>query len=570
LRRLSIFVAIIAFGISLHVLAPASARERWPQVKPAEKSKALSALRANGSTLNRSAGTTTPIASYSFDDGVGGPDAQGWIAAEAWAEEAPLFHVDDFAGLGGAYQPLAGSKSLWCGIAFDPEVCPDSVSYPGYGNDWLQFFESVPFAVTGDVTVEFIARYDTEPTYDFVYLEYLTKTGAWELLDEFDGQGVASASLTVPADSLDGSVKLRFLFDSDPIYSDEDNQYDTEGAVVIDNISVSDAGGVVDFQDFEAELTGALQTADGDWTAHIYEPMGIYAALFDGTGVLQEDTLITNTTHFWGFYDGSTTDYSCRGHSEQLSVPQVDMLPEGIWSENFRDYVHNRVSSPVLAIDGDALRAENKQIRIEAEVYSDLHPNDAVYFDVNARFMIGGCWTPWQKDMFVHAEDTKVWLLHQEDFVIPEGATHLQVSLNVHDMCHIWCNTFYTPCHSHAPLFDNVAITAVLDESVIVGTGDVPDAASKWTLHQNVPNPFNPVTTISYDVPAGGGAVSLAVYDVAGRLVRTLVSGAQDEGRRQVSWDGRDGLGQAMSSGVYFYRLKAGDAVHTRKMLLLK
>jgi hypothetical protein len=89
-------------------------------------------------------------------------------------------------------------------------------------------------------------------------------------------------------------------------------------------------------------------------------------------------------------------------------------------------------------------------------------------------------------------------------------------------------------------------------------------------LRQNVPNPFNPSTRIAYDVPAGGAWVRLDVYDVAGRRVRTLVSARQSPGTKQVEWDGRNDGGAAVSSGVYFYRLRANGLVETQRMVLTK
>ena len=92
-----------------------------------------------------------------------------------------------------------------------------------------------------------------------------------------------------------------------------------------------------------------------------------------------------------------------------------------------------------------------------------------------------------------------------------------------------------------------------------------------FSLAPNFPNPFNPATTISFAVPEGsGGGISLKVYDIRGRLVRTLVEGEHAPGSYSVFWDGRDETGASTSSGVYFYRLTAGDFAATRKMVLLK
>jgi hypothetical protein len=93
-------------------------------------------------------------------------------------------------------------------------------------------------------------------------------------------------------------------------------------------------------------------------------------------------------------------------------------------------------------------------------------------------------------------------------------------------------------------------------------------------LAQNVPNPFNPLTSIAYGVPAQGGAatleVELDVFDVRGRLVRRLVRGRQAPGTHRALWDGRDEQGGRVRSGVYLYRLRAGGSTLSRKMLLVQ
>ena len=72
-----------------------------------------------------------------------------------------------------------------------------------------------------------------------------------------------------------------------------------------------------------------------------------------------------------------------------------------------------------------------------------------------------------------------------------------------------------------------------------------------------------------YDLPSSGH-VTLEVFDVQGRLIRTLVDAVQDRGPHTTVWDGRDAAGRELSSGVYFYRLKMAGIEETRKMLLLK
>ena len=90
-----------------------------------------------------------------------------------------------------------------------------------------------------------------------------------------------------------------------------------------------------------------------------------------------------------------------------------------------------------------------------------------------------------------------------------------------------------------------------------------------FELRQNSPNPFNPSTRIRFTVPEDA-KVSLVVYDVAGREVRTLVNGSRPANHYEVEWDGKDNRGESVSSGVYFYRLQAGKHVQTKKMMVLK
>jgi hypothetical protein len=90
-----------------------------------------------------------------------------------------------------------------------------------------------------------------------------------------------------------------------------------------------------------------------------------------------------------------------------------------------------------------------------------------------------------------------------------------------------------------------------------------------YGLGQNYPNPFNPWTTISYQLPERV-FVSLKVYNVLGELVRTLQEGKRPAGRYTVQWDGQGNSGRSVASGVYFYRITAGNFSKTGKMLLIR
>jgi flagellar hook assembly protein FlgD len=99
------------------------------------------------------------------------------------------------------------------------------------------------------------------------------------------------------------------------------------------------------------------------------------------------------------------------------------------------------------------------------------------------------------------------------------------------------------------------------------GEGQVPDGGVR--LGRNYPNPFNPSTTITFEIPARSH-VNLSIYDIQGRPVRTVTDRVMPEGPQEVVWDGRDELGKGVSSGVYFCRLTALDRTLTRKMVLIR
>ncbi len=113
---------------------------------------------------------------------------------------------------------------------------------------------------------------------------------------------------------------------------------------------------------------------------------------------------------------------------------------------------------------------------------------------------------------------------------------------------------------------DDIAVTS---SSTGVDDGDPTVAAPEFTLRQNAPNPFNPVTTIGYALPEAAH-VTISVYNVAGALVTTLVDAEEDAGSRAVVWDGTNGQGRKVGSGVYLYRMTAGSFTDERVMVLLK
>ena len=90
-----------------------------------------------------------------------------------------------------------------------------------------------------------------------------------------------------------------------------------------------------------------------------------------------------------------------------------------------------------------------------------------------------------------------------------------------------------------------------------------------FALHQNYPNPFNPTTQIQYDLPEDQ-FVNIAICDVMGRNIRTLMNVDQTAGYHSIHWDARNDMGEGVAAGMYIYIIQAGEFRATKKMVLLK
>jgi hypothetical protein len=253
------------------------------------------AMQAYGSAAAQS---TTWLAFYTFDNG---PNCvtEGWISVDVTGQTHDFWHVDDFADLGGGdfgrLVPLEGNQSMWCGARPDLGdiwLC-GYATLPGYGNNWNQALCSETcLSVTKDVVISFSAAWDAETSYDITLLEVDNCDDAWlEIygnLGVWDSHGTDTLSIAV-ADSLhSGALRFRFHFLSDGAWDDGDGLWNTDGAFMLDELSVTDSvGTVVAYEDFEDESVGE-NDAD-DWISCTPSGYGDFAALYKGINVVQED-----------------------------------------------------------------------------------------------------------------------------------------------------------------------------------------------------------------------------------------------------------------------------------------
>ncbi|MBQ33383.1 MAG: hypothetical protein CMG32_00765 [Candidatus Marinimicrobia bacterium] len=93
--------------------------------------------------------------------------------------------------------------------------------------------------------------------------------------------------------------------------------------------------------------------------------------------------------------------------------------------------------------------------------------------------------------------------------------------------------------------------------------------STTFALHPAYPNPFNPITTLRYNLPEQA-QVTLTIYDLMGREVTRLVNTTQEPGFKSVQWNATNSFGKPVSAGVYLYQVRAGEFVQTKKMVLLK
>ncbi len=140
------------------------------------------------------------------------------------------------------------------------------------------------------------------------------------------------------------------------------------------------------------------------------------------------------------------------------------------------------------------------------------------------------------------------------DPLAPAGTYNFRITTSGNDPINV--------THQLGIVIDVISTPTGVDESDVLSSG-------KFALHSNEPNPFNPMTKIAFDLPLQRH-VTLSVFDVAGRRVKTLVDGVLPAGRHELSWRGQDDSGHDVGSGVYFLRMEAGAFSENVKMTLVR
>ena len=188
-----------------------------------------------------------------------------------------------------------------------------------------------------------------------------------------------------------------------------------------------------------------------------------------------------------------------------------------------------------------------------------------IYYDND----LVGLQIQWRRNIKPDISHHNVYKGVYEDFV-PSESNHLASPIDTFffDVHWNWMPKVYYKVNAVDSAGNESAYSLLTYTDIYTGLDEV-DFPLISNLYQNYPNPFNPSTTIYFGLKTLSN-VDLRIFDVSGRLVRVLASGKFQAGEYRRIWDGKDSHGIPVASGVYFYRLVAGDFEQTRKMLLLR
>ena len=426
-------------------------------------------LRAEGEALLESMGMAPAAAAvdtycivwYDFEH----MDLQGWSIIDETAQIDTFFHVDDFAGLGGGdfgrLLPIEGTKSAWCGVrpGDDFYMCTWQ-SAPGYGNSWDQVLTTDSFSFTGLLTFSYHGVFDSEDDWDKTYVEYCAGED-WTEIMSVDGalDTVAIHMLPLPL----AATKLRFHFISDGSWSDHDGLFDTDGACIIDSITVADINGLIDFEDFESAAVGGHDTDFWHCRTGV-DPFGTYTGL--AANLQDKDPCGSNMRSQIVFFLGSpwmSDDYPgmpvtpfCAGGSyylppcQDITVvsPVIDMTRYSGSCDEVQD----------LDIPAGKL-PELGGVLYRFTVYRDLPLSNLVFYNWAVMNMVDGCPTQWRKRTSVYYGGDREYIQMSHDVSDLISSDQMQCRLTVFDLCDDWYGT-YGDCaeHTPAPYFDNVRV----------------------------------------------------------------------------------------------------------------
>ena len=175
--------------------------------------------------------------------------------------------------------------------------------------------------------------------------------------------------------------------------------------------------------------------------------------------------------------------------------------------------------------------------------------------------MINGRVLPWVQDS--STSDYVVWSnfeANQRDIFLIGTDGQIDTSFNI---------TPYNPSNTDDVIYIRELILSFRGNDNSSLSSRVELIPESFTLYQNYPNPFNPSTTIKYNLN-DNSYVNVAIYNVAGELVKTLFNGPQSKGKNILIWNAKNNENESVPGGLYIYSVSTENSIHGRKMMLLK
>ncbi len=472
---------------------------------------------------------------------------------------------------------ITGNYSMRCGLLAAEAAARNWASGSGYGNRWDETV-SRDFAYNGSgaVVLSYQYSYDLEVTYDFAYGQ-VTVGGTTSIFATYDNiaSGTANIDLT-PYVSGGGATPYRISFrmTSDFAYSDEDGSWPTAcGAMVLDNMSVV-GGGENYFTGFETREDGWAQ----DMTVpseHFFvenrQPLGSDVNVWGGGGLA-----------IWHIDNADQTGGPFDNRPRGVALEQADGLfdLEGNVNRGNAGDPYPGDTSNMLFDGGTTPNSNGHDAPSHASVALLTGNGDPITATMTGSWPAPTVllWSPnvWTTGVTVEVQIDGAGFAKVGTADLVLGATTIPSTLvqwlgRDRILAAVGLTGAATGFYDLVVFNPGGASVVVAAAFEVVGspTAINEPMPQQFALRPNYPNPFNPSTTIRYDV-ASRSHVTLRVYDVGGALVRTLVNGIQEPRSYSIEWDGRNEHGNAVSSGVYFYRLMAPGFSDVRKMTLMK
>ncbi len=476
---------------------------------------------------------------------------------------------------------ITGTYSLHCGLTSAEATNRHwaNTTGSGYGNYWdVKASRDFNYSGAGSVSLQYQYTYSNEPSYDFATTE-VTQGGTTTTVATYNGTSSGSANIDITPYLTAGPYTISFHFTSDSGWSDEDGggtgfTGTTNGAFTLDNVSVS-GGGESYFTDYE--------TREDGWAEEMNPPTEYF--LVENRKPIGSDVNVQGTAPggglvVWHVDVADQTGGPSNNRPRGLAVVQADNLSNlegnlnrgdggdpypgtannnnlnGGTSPNSNGYDGpSTVSVALTTANADPMGATLKggwpapapvsiTPNTSASTSVSLQIDGSLFAKTGTVQLVGGSQTFNSLSVYWAGKDRII-----ADFDLTGGAN------GTYDV------VAFNPGGASAVLTQAFTFTGGA-----TAAGNIP---FKNALLAAYPNPFNPETTIRYEL-ASRRHVSLRVYDVSGAVVRTLVNGDKVAGSYSLTWNGRDDHGSPVSSGVYFYRITAGSFSDVRKMTLLK